>query len=235
MNCLCERAALVSAALAAALVFPGAMAVKNVHYLISGGDFDPDKYAIQEKPISFTSVRKKLTLDYLRRHSAAGAGDIVIVPRIVVIHWTVNDNAGDARGYFDRETLQPDRADIRRGGALNVSAHYIVDRDGAIWRLMPDTWMARHVIGLNHCAIGIENIGGPAYPLTKEQLGANAWLVMYLARKYPTIEYVIGHHEYLEFRTGPLWRNLDPTYAPHRKEDPGETFMKDLRERLGIQ
>ena len=32
-----------------------------------------------------------------------------------------------------------------------------VDRDGTICRLMPETWMARHVIGLNYSAIGIEN------------------------------------------------------------------------------
>jgi len=225
----------VAVALAAALVFSGTMALQNVRDRISGGDFIPDKYAIHEKPISFSHKRKHLTLDYRRRHCEARAKDITIVPRIVVIDSPVDDNAAEARGYFNRETLQPDRPDIRRGGAVNVSAHYIVDRDGSIWRLMPDTWMARHVIGLNHCAIGIENVGGPAYPLTKEQLEANAWLVMYLARKYPTIEYIIGHHEYLEFRSGPLWRALDPNYVPDKKADPGDRFMKDLRERLGIE
>ena len=49
-----------------------------------------------------------------------------------------------------------------------------MDRDGAVYRLMPETWMARHTIGLNRVAIGIENVGGPRWPLTPEQLRADA-------------------------------------------------------------
>ncbi len=36
----------------------------------------------------------------------------------------------------------------------------MVDRDGTRYRLMPETYMARHVIGLNYYSIGIENVGG---------------------------------------------------------------------------
>jgi hypothetical protein len=41
---------------------------------------------------------------------------------------------------------------------------------------------ARHTIGLNYCAIGIENIGSKSQPLTDEQVEANAELVKYLAK-----------------------------------------------------
>ena len=52
--------------------------------------------------------------------------------------------------------------------------------------------MARHVIGLNHCAIGIENVGGTIdTPLTKKQLKANIKLVNYLKQQYPKIDYSI--------------------------------------------
>ncbi len=214
--------------------FPGLIAVEEIRSAIAGGDFDSNRYTVIEKPISFSDKRKKLTLDYIRQHYDARARDMTIVPKIIVIHWTVINSAGSAYGYFNREDLQPDRTDIMHGGAVNVSAHYLVDRDGTIYRLMPDTWMARHVIGLNHCAIGIENVGGPAYPLTSEQLNADAWLVVSLVRKYTTIERIIGHHEYLELKKGPLWRALDRKYAAYRKIDPGEKFMKDLRKRLGL-
>ena len=64
---------------------------------------------------------------------------------------------------------------------------------------MPSNWMARHVIGLNYSSIGIENVGGKGNKkddLTPEQLKSNIALVAYLKGKYPTIEYLIGHHEY---------------------------------------
>ena len=215
-------------------MLPGFIALDDLGADLSKIDFDAKKYAIRERPISFTAKRKKLTLEYIRKNYNALAGDIDLVPKLVVVHWTSCGTFEDAFNYFNRETLQPDRGDIRRGGLVNVSAHYIVDRDGTIYRLMPDTLMARHVVGLNHCAIGVENVGGPAYPLTEEQVEANAWLVLMLARQNPSIEKVIGHHEYLELKDGPLWRSLDPRYAARPRKDPGAAFMEKLRARLKI-
>jgi len=54
---------------------------------------------------------------------------------------------------------------------LNVSAHFLVDRDGTIYQLMPETRMARHAIGVNHLAIGVENVGDERkWPLTEAQM-----------------------------------------------------------------
>jgi hypothetical protein len=220
---------------AAALLMSGLCVIITMAPTRAGGpgeNFDEHKYEIKDTPISFSGRRQKLTLEYIRKNYNALAGDITIVPLMIVIHWTACDSFKDAFNYFNRETLQPDRGDIRRGGTVNVSAHYLVDRDGAIYRLVPDTLMARHVIGLNHCAIGIENIGGPALPLTQKQLEANAWLTALLLRRYSTIEYVIGHHEYLKFRNGPLWRSRDPGYKACAKPDPGKKFMEALRAKI---
>jgi N-acetylmuramoyl-L-alanine amidase len=216
----------------AIVLLSGFITLKDFGVDLSKIEFDQKKYVIREKPISFTEKRKKLTLDYIKKNYNSLSEEITIVPKLIVIHWTSCGTFEDTFGYFNRETLQPDRGDIRKGGALNVSAHYVVDRDGTIYRLMPDTLMARHVIGLNHCAIGIENVGGPAYPLTDEQVEANAWLVLSLARQYPTIEQVLGHHEYLELKNGPLWRSLDPRYVARPRKDPGAAFMEKLRARL---
>jgi N-acetyl-anhydromuramyl-L-alanine amidase AmpD len=111
---------------------------------------------------------------------------------------------------------------------LNVSAQFLVDRDGSIFRLLPETIMARHVIGLNHCAIGIENVGGTEnLPLTASQLESNIWLVKYLSDKYD-IEYLIGHYEYTLFEGHELWLEKDEGYRTE-KEDPGVGFMKKVR------
>ncbi len=111
---------------------------------------------------------------------------------------------------------------------LNVSAHFLVDKDGSIYRMMPETYMGRHVIGLNHCAIGIENVGGPEdSPLTEKQLKANIKLVRYLAKKYD-IDFLIGHYEYTNFEGHPLWLERDSSYRTE-KTDPGKDFMKKVR------
>ena len=58
---------------------------------------------------------------------------------------------------------------------------------------MPETHMARHVIGLNHCAIGVREYWGTEdLPLTENQVQANIDLVDYLSQKYD-IDYLIGH------------------------------------------
>jgi N-acetylmuramoyl-L-alanine amidase len=216
----------------AIVLLPGFITLKDLGADLSSVKFDEKKYAIRERPISFTAKRKKLTLDYIRKNYNRLTDETAIVPKLIVVHWTSCGTFEDTFNYFNRETLQPDRGDIRRGGEVNVSAHYVVDRDGTIYRLMPDTMMARHVIGLNHCSIGIENVGGPAYPLTDAQVEANAWLVLSLARQYPSIERVIGHHEYLGLKDGPLWRSLDPKYVARPRKDPGDAFMQKVRDRL---
>jgi len=98
---------------------------------------------------------------------------------------------------------------------------------------MPETWMARHALGLNHCAIGIENVGGVngTDDLSEAQLEANARLIRDLKSRYPKIETVIGHHEYRTLENGSLWREKDAGYRTE-KSDPGEPFMTRLRARL---
>ena len=100
-------------------------------------------------------------------------------------------------------------------------------RDGSIYQLIPDTLLARHVIGLNYCAIGVENIGSEKEPLTEAQIISNAKLVRHLSSIYK-IEYLIGHEEYIKFRNTPLWKESDQNYIT-LKSDPGKTFMKGVR------
>lgn len=189
------------------------------------------EHEIVSRPISFGEQRQQMTLDYIREHYDSAATDILIDPQIVVVHWTATPTLESLYATFEPETLPAARAGISRGGRVNVSSQFTVDRDGSIYQLMPDNWMARHTIGLNRIAIGIENIGGSEWPLTDEQLLANEWLIRQLVEKYEGIQYVIGHHEYLSFRDTPLWLEKDSTYFT-MKVDPGDDYMARLRERL---
>lgn len=189
------------------------------------------KPVIVERPISFGPDREALTISYLNTRYNLDVSSAVILPRMVVLHWTAIPTLEGSLEAFQPERLPTVRGDIQGGGALNVSAHYLIDRDGTIYNLLPDTIMARHTIGLNHCAIGIENVGGTAEtPLTPEQEEANTRLVRFLAKNYP-IEYLIGHYEYTAFETHPLWLEKDSGYRT-TKTDPGEAFMRKIRKNL---
>ena len=91
-----------------------------------------------------------------------------------------------------------------------MSSHFLVDRDGTIYRLQPETRLARHCIGLNHIAIGIENVGDEhKHPLTDAQVDADAALVRDLAARFP-ITHLLGHYEVMKFRADPLLRRARP-------------------------
>ena len=184
--------------------------------------------SIVEKPIIFNDERNQLTLDYLLDRYGIEQTTPSITPKMIVLHWTVIPTLKESFEAFEQPTLPNWRPDIKNVSGLNVSAHFLVDRDGTIYRLMPETTMARHVIGLNHCAIGIENVGGTDdLPLTKEQEASNIWLVDYLADKY-AIDYLIGHYEYTNFESHELWLEKDKGYRTE-KTDPGEDFLDAVK------
>jgi len=186
---------------------------------------------IVDKPIDFGPERTALTKAYTKAHYGRTVDDITIDPKVIVLHWTADMGLESSFERLRPERLPGARSDIASAGALNVSAHFLVGRDGTIYRLMPETWMARHVIGLNFCSIGIENVGGEGNEkedLTPAQLQANIALVRYLKRKYPGIEYLIGHHEYRAMEATPLWLERDRGYRTE-KSDPGPEFMRKVR------
>lgn len=182
---------------------------------------------IIDTPIVFDAERQQLSLDYLSDRYDLQQEEPTIDPQMIVLHWTVIPTFKESFETFYPSAL-PNRPDIKSASALNVSSQFMVDRDGTIYRLMPETTMARHVIGLNHCAIGIENVGGTGdLPLTEAQLQSNIWLIKYLAEKYH-IDYLIGHYEYTLFEGHELWLEKDEGYRTI-KDDPGKDFMQKVR------
>ncbi len=187
-------------------------------------------FRIIDKPIMFDSTRRALSLRYMKNRYGMIKKKPVIKPVMIVLHWTVIPAFEGTFDTFNRATLPGSRKDIHAASPLNVSSQYLIDRDGTIFQLLPDTVFARHVIGLNYCAIGVENVGSEQHPLTKAQLKANVALIRYLKKKYP-IQYVIGHYEYKKFIGTPLWKESDPDYLTE-KTDPGTSFMRKVRKRI---
>ena len=185
------------------------------------------KLNIIQKPIVFNQKRQQLSLDYLQKRHGIRKARPTIVPRMIVLHFTGSGTLTSNFNYFNKEEIEQARTANKNQSTLNVSAHYLVDRDGTVYQLLPDTLFARHIIGLNYMAIGVENVGGPDAPLTQAQVKANAALVRYLCARHK-IEYLIGHSEYTIFRNTALWKETNSNYYTG-KTDPGTDFMRNVR------
>jgi len=98
---------------------------------------------------------------------------------------------------------------------LQVSAHFVVDRQGVITQFVPcqqRAWHAgiSHWQGRDNCndfSIGIEMIGDERQPFTSAQYRETARLCRQLMQRYPAIstDRIVGHQD----------------IAPGRKWDPG--------------
>ena len=178
---------------------------------------------IIDKPIVWSEQREQLIHEYAQTHY--GLDKVDITPQAVVVHWTAAGTWESTYKFFYKE----DRGD----GTLNVASHFLVDRDGKVFRLTPETALNRHIIGYNWCAIGIENVGGigGAEDLTKAQLEANIALIEYLQKKYPDIRYVFGHYQQDAARASGLYVEKVAGYYSI-KIDPGPKFMRALHKRL---
>lgn len=193
-----------------------------------GAAVGPPGITIVDRPIAFDDERKQLTIEYRRAHQDPDIDDLTIAPTMVILHYTGGSSAQGTMRYFDHTRMEAARAKLESAGQVNVSAHFLVDRDGTIYRLMPETWMARHCIGLNHIAIGVENVGNDGdAPLTEAQVQADAALIRYLASRHP-ISHLIGHYESRTFEGTDLFVERDPAYR-NSKPDPGEPFMAKVR------
>ena len=179
--------------------------------------------------------RKKLTFLYLQEHYTGTLSgdiekDVFMEPKVIVLHWTGASTAKSTKNTFASAYLSG-RQDIQAAGALNVGAHFLVDRDGTIYQLLDAKRIARHCIGLNHLSIGIENVGGgKQYPLTPEQVQANIRLIQYLSQQY-SLTHLIGHYEVRWMESHDYFSEKNPKYRSI-KPDPGEQFMHDVREGL---
>ncbi|WP_113639144.1 peptidoglycan recognition protein family protein [Nubsella zeaxanthinifaciens] len=199
--------------------------------LISYVTVQAQQIKIVDKPISYNSTRIKLSLQYLKERHGITQTTPTITPKIIVLHWTAAKTFSSTfNAFYPAKLPNGDRKDIAQVSALNTSSQFLIDRDGTIYRLMPENYFARHVIGLNYCAIGVENVGSADFPLTDAQLKANELLVRYLCKKY-NIEYLIGHYEYAKFKNTPLWKETNPNYLTG-KNDPGADFMLNIRNNM---
>jgi N-acetyl-anhydromuramyl-L-alanine amidase AmpD len=206
-----------------------ALLVLGICFIIGGCATPTPRPTIVNKPIDLGKMRIKLTRQYRCIHYKMCNRSVMIKPRMIVLHWTETATWRQAYDLFKAAKIE-DRPYLKKYGQLNTSAQFLVARNGRIYQLMPSDWMARHTIGLNYMAIGIENAGGVDNKpdLTPAQVQSDVYLVRMLKKQYPSIEYLIGHFEYACFRNTPLWKERYKNYITP-KADPGPQFMQAVR------
>ena len=178
----------------------------------------PPKPHIVWKPIPFGARRKAEMAQYAERHY--GINSYVLKPRVIVEHVTATSSFSSAYNTFASDVPDPELHSLP-----GTCAHFIVDRDGTIYQLVPLNIMCRHTVGLNYVAIGIEHVGlsdaqvlGDATQM-RSSLALTAWL---MSRYGISMANVIGHNESL---SSPFHKEL---YAPWRRQTHGDWRRADM-------
>jgi N-acetylmuramoyl-L-alanine amidase len=152
---------------------------------------------IVSKPIPFGSQRRTETAQYAARHYGVRTWRLVH-PRVIVEHYTASESFSSAWNTF-----AADAPDAELHELPGTCAHFVVDRDGTIYQLVPLTTICRHTVGLNWTAIGIEHVGTSDASIlgNPRQLAASLRLTAWLAHRFGiSLPNVIGHSESLTSR-----------------------------------
>ena len=170
------------------------------------------------RPIPYGPQRKAEMAAYAQRHY--GIHSWRLHPKVIVEHVTVTSTFSSVYNTFAADV--PD-AELHQ--LPGTCAHFVVDRDGTIYQLVPLTVMCRHTVGLNYVAIGIEHVGMSDAQVLGDaaQMRASLALTAWLATKYHiAVRNVIGHNESL---TSPFHKEL---YAPWRTQTHGDWRKADM-------
>jgi hypothetical protein len=110
---------------------------------------------ITQKYIAFGAKRKRETAAYCKRHYGSKQATYVLSnPHVVVLHFTAGSNWMSAWYTFNNDTKYQSTPGLWE--YPGTSAHFIVCKDGTIIQCVPLDLRARHAIGMNWTAIGIE-------------------------------------------------------------------------------
>jgi beta-N-acetylhexosaminidase len=179
----------------------------------------PLRPPIIEKPIPFGAARRAETAAYAKRHYGIDTWRLRS-PHVIVEHYTATTSFGSAWNTFAADTPDPEL-----GERPGTCAHFVIDRDGTIYQLVPLGVICRHTVGLNWTAIGIEHVGTSDRSILDDpkQLEASLRLTLWLMTRYGiSLPNVIGHAESL---TSPYHREL---YAPWRCQTHADWQHADM-------
>jgi N-acetylmuramoyl-L-alanine amidase len=174
---------------------------------------------IVQKPIPFGPARRAETAAYAERHYGVNTWQLK-TPHVIVEHYTATTSFSATWNAFAADTPDPEL-----GERPGTCAHFVIDRDGTIYQLVPLSTICRHTVGLNWTAIGIEHVGTSDTSIlgNPRQLRASLKLTLWLMSRYRiSLPNVIGHAESLTSRYH------RERYAPWRCQTHGDWQHADM-------
>jgi N-acetylmuramoyl-L-alanine amidase len=174
--------------------------------------------------IPYGARRKDQMAAYSKRHYGVRSWRLTDPP-VIVEHYTDGLSYSSAWNHFASNGTW-------NGELPGTCSHFIIDRDGTIYQLVPLGTRCRHVVGLNHVSIGIEHVGTSDRMVLddRQQMRSSLRLTLWLMTRFGVnVGDVIGHAEALEhprhrerYRE---WRCLVHADFPH-------PAMREYRDRL---
>ncbi|MCL2845220.1 MAG: N-acetylmuramoyl-L-alanine amidase [Chitinivibrionia bacterium] len=115
----------------------------------------------------------------------------------------------------------------------DVSAHYIIDRNGKIYNLVPEDKKAWHAgisrmpapdnrDGVNDFSIGIELIGNEEEPFEEAQYSALNFLLSDIKKRLNTVKNIVGHQHIATQELVDLGLRKDVKWDPGKMFDWGK-------------
>jgi len=170
------------------------------------------------KPIPYGPKRRAEMAQYAEKHY--GIRSWLLHPKVIVEHYTANESFSATWNAFSADVPDPELGELP-----GTCAHFVVDKDGTIYQLVPLDVMCRHTVGLNYVAIGIEHVGMSDAEVLHDaaQLRSSLLLTRWLMAKFHiSLANVIGHNESL---SSPYHKEL---YKPWAHQTHGDWTHADM-------
>lgn len=126
---------------------------------------------------------------------------------MVVMHCTEASLASTLKTFKDGST-----------NGRQVSAHYIIDRNGDIYQMVLDTERANHCKGANSNSIGIEHVATKTQALTQIQTASSAALLRWLLHQYDTPGTRVFGHDFAPGYSGAGTSCPDALFGSHSQQ-----------------
>lgn len=154
-------------------------------------------------PTTITSPERHLDSD--RGHGSSNPH-----PKPIIKRFIESPNHSSRNGaHIDMVVLHCTEASLdstfttfKDPGGHQVSAHYVVDRNGDIYQMVRDSDRANHCKGANQASIGIEHVATENQAFTDKQSKASADLVRWLLEQYDVPHRRVFGHDFAPGYTG---------------------------------
>jgi len=146
-------------------------------------------------PIPFPASRKAEMAAYAKLHYGRDTWRLVR-PRVIVEHYTASLTFSSVYSAFAHDVPDSEFHSLPAD-----CVHFVIDRDGTIYQLVPLSIMCRHTVGLNWTAVGIEMVGTSDRQVLRNlaQLRSVVMLTAWLMQRLDIrLRNVIGHNESLD-------------------------------------